>query len=463
MATWKKVLVSGLDLNSSTDITNNHVGITDGTTTTDVTLGNNITFVGGTDLSVDVTDSNVTFAYNGSAEANQNAFSKVIVSGQSDVEAESTSDTLEFVAEANVMAIVTTPLSDAITFGIATGGIDTIKLADLAVETAKIDNGAVTFAKIAGGTYITSTETIASNETADNQFPTVKAVADYVATEIAAITDSDTTYTLPVANGTNAATITLTDSSSGTDVVTFTAGTAITVVGDATAADIEIAVATNGIGATQLNVSGNGTTGQMLTSAGDGSFSWVTPGGVADAHSGITGAADVNNSGVAYVQDITMDEYGHVTAIASTSIPNAATNVITGLVTNSTQTFGGDKTFQNNVTVSGNLTVTGNTELQSTTNTTIADRFISLNQGGTAATAGIVFDGADSVFAWDQGSGRFGFAYTGGDMTVAGGGYTNLGFFASNYSGVGAPSDTATLAQNGNIYTQTTGEIYIYS
>lgn len=462
MASWKKVLVEGTDL-ATTDVSNNHVGISDGTTTTDVTLGNNITFVGGTDLSVDVTGSNVTFAYNGSAEANQNAFSTIQVSGQSDVEADSATDTLIFVEESGVTSIVTTPLSDAVTFGIANGGIDTIKLANLAVETAKIDDGAVTFAKIAGGTYITSTETIASNETVDNQFPTVKAVVDYVATEIGDIVDGDTTYTLPVTNGSNAATITLTDSDAGTDPVTFTAGTAITVVGDASAADIEIAVAQNGIGASQLNVGGNGSSGQMLVSDGDGSFSWVTPGGVADAHSGITGAADVDNSGVAYVQDITMDEYGHVTAIGSTSIPNAGTAITTGLVTNGTQSFGGAKTFASDVTVSGNLTVVGNTELQSTTNTTIADRFISLNQGGSAATAGIVFDGADSVFAWDNANGRFGFAYTGGDMTAAGGGYTNLGFVASTYGGSTAPSDSATLAQNGNIYTRTTGEIYIYS
>ena len=36
-------------------------------------------------------------------------------------------------------------------------------------------------------------------------------------------------------------------------------------------------IASNSIGATQLNVSGNGTTAQYLRSDGDGSFSWVTP------------------------------------------------------------------------------------------------------------------------------------------------------------------------------------------
>ena len=37
-------------------------------------------------------------------------------------------------------------------------------------------------------------------------------------------------------------------------------------------------VTDNGIGALQLNVSGNGTSGQLLASDGDGTFSWQTGG-----------------------------------------------------------------------------------------------------------------------------------------------------------------------------------------
>ena len=48
------------------------------------------------------------------------------------------------------------------------------------------------------------------------------------------------------------------------------AGTGITVNSDS------VQITNNGVGATQLNVSGNGSSGQFLSSDGDGSFSWTT-------------------------------------------------------------------------------------------------------------------------------------------------------------------------------------------
>ena len=62
---------------------------------------------------------------------------------------------------------------------------------------------------------------------------------------------------------------------------TFTvgAGTGITVNAD------DVQIANNGVGATQLNVTGNGTTSQFLRSDGDGSFTWATPAGYTVANS----------------------------------------------------------------------------------------------------------------------------------------------------------------------------------
>jgi hypothetical protein len=51
---------------------------------------------------------------------------------------------------------------------------------------------------------------------------------------------------------------------------TYTAGTGLTLT------STEFSVTDNGIGALQLNVSGNGTNGQVLASDGDGSFSWTS-------------------------------------------------------------------------------------------------------------------------------------------------------------------------------------------
>ena len=46
---------------------------------------------------------------------------------------------------------------------------------------------------------------------------------------------------------------------------------------DADPFDLQFALKSNGVRATELNVSGNGTSGQYLASDADGSFSWVTP------------------------------------------------------------------------------------------------------------------------------------------------------------------------------------------
>jgi len=59
------------------------------------------------------------------------------------------------------------------------------------------------------------------------------------------------------------------------DVVTsVTAGNALAV--DTTTGDLTVSVSNNAIGADELNVIGDGTSGQYLTSDGDGSFSWTT-------------------------------------------------------------------------------------------------------------------------------------------------------------------------------------------
>jgi hypothetical protein len=62
------------------------------------------------------------------------------------------------------------------------------------------------------------------------------------------------------------------------DVVTsVTAGNALAV--DTTTGDLTVSVSNNAIGSDELNVIGDGTSGQYLTSDGDGSFSWTTGSG----------------------------------------------------------------------------------------------------------------------------------------------------------------------------------------
>jgi len=119
-----------------------------------------------------------------SGEPNQDAFSTISVSGQNDVVADATSDTLTFVA-GNAITIVTTPAGDAVTFAVTDGEIDTAELAANAVTTAKIDTAAVTFAKLAPAAVTIESEGIANSDD-DSHLPTNAAVIDYVATQVTA-------------------------------------------------------------------------------------------------------------------------------------------------------------------------------------------------------------------------------------------------------------------------------------
>ncbi|MDB9983383.1 hypothetical protein OAD54_01405 [Candidatus Pelagibacter sp.] len=99
-----------------------------------------------------------------------------------------------------------------------------------------------------------------------------------------------------------------------------------------------LSVTSGGIGATQLAVTGNGTTAQYLRSDGDGTFTWATPTdtdttysagsgislvGTTFSHTDTSTQASVNNSGATVIQDVTLDTHGHVTGLASKTLTAA--------------------------------------------------------------------------------------------------------------------------------------------
>lgn len=108
-------------------------------------------------------------------------------------------------------------------------------------------------------------------------------------------------------------------------------------------------IAANAVGASELNVTGNGTTSQFLRSDGDGTFTWATPtdtnttysagsglslSGTTFSHSDTSSQASVNNSGRTYIQDITLDTYGHITGITSATETVTDTNTTYSAGTN---------------------------------------------------------------------------------------------------------------------------------
>ena len=131
---------------------------------------------------------------------------------------------------------------------------------------------------------------------------------------------------------------------------------------------------------------------------------------------------------------------------------------------NSTDTLNiGDSGNDTTVNIKGNLTVTGTTTTVNTTNLDVTDTFITLNNGNSAADAGIVVEGQGAAFAWDENSNRWGYDFSG-----ANGSTNSVTFDAhavaveTNSEGVSGASGNYT--KTGNLLVNTSnGDIFIYS
>lgn len=179
------------------------------------------------------------------------------------------------------------------------------------------------------------------------------------------VTVDTTTNTLRVHDGTTAG---------GTIAgKTYTAGTGITLTGD------QFSISDNGIGASQLKVADNGTSGQVLISDGDGTFSWQSlAGGTGVTYS--NGTFSIGQS-VASTDDVT---FNNITA-------------------------------NGNTVVNGNLTVNGTTTSVVSNTVELGDNIIELNAdlpSDTAPTedAGFVVNRGSSTnksLVWDENNDRW--------------------------------------------------------
>ena len=148
---------------------------------------------------------------------------------------------------------------------------------------------------------------------------------------------------------------------------------------------------TNVVGASLLNVSGNGTSGQSLLSDGDGSFSWGSP-SVTIADGSITNAklatdsvttvkitdanvttAKLADNGVTYAK--LGAEFTTAAALSGTSVDWAtATTFTKTLGADTTLTFANVSTgMQINLVISGNYTLTLPTSVKELTNASTYD------------------------------------------------------------------------------------------
>jgi len=102
---------------------------------------------------------------------------------------------------------------------------------------------------------------------------------------------------------------------------------------------VEDQIGANIIGGTNVSVSYNDTTGQTTLSSTDTNTTYSAGGGLGlsgttFSHTDTSSQASVNNSGRTYIQDITLDTYGHITGISS------ATETVVNTDTNTTYSAG---------------------------------------------------------------------------------------------------------------------------
>jgi len=115
--------------------------------------------------------------------------------------------------------------------------------------------------------------------------------------------------------------------------------------------------------------------------------------GTTFSHTDTSAQASVNNSGATVIQDVTLDTFGHVTALGSTTL----TAVTVGAVPSSGGTFSG------NVAVTGNLTVDTNTLVVDAANNRVgvnkATPGVTLDVGGDLAV-NIAYAGTVDLGNW---------------------------------------------------------------
>jgi len=354
MATWKKVLLEGADISDTNLVSGGTFTVSDSespASSTDIALGDTLTFAGGGDVSV--TESSGTITISATAgDANEFSFKTISISGmspaQSDIVADSTTDTLNLAAQSGVISLLnsTSGNTDVLTVGIVDAGIDTAQLADSAVEASKIDTAAVTFAKLAPGMITTESEGIA-NDDDDTHLPTNAAVIDYVTTTVA---------------------------SSG--VTSFTAGNGLT---EATSPEATT-------GALTVNLDADLTT---VTSVKNAALL------VGRDNDNLIDFASVDNNVIFKVGGSTQVKMtdGTFEPITSNDVDLGAStrkfkdSFFAGTTTTDTLAVDSNATVGGNVTITGDLTVNGTNTILNTETLTVDDDIIVINDNAAEVTA----------------------------------------------------------------------------
>ena len=199
------------------------------------------------------------------------------------------------------------------------------------------------------------------------------------------------------------------------------------------------------------------------------------------AHPAVSAASSVNNSGRTYIQDITLDSFGHITGLVSatetvvntvtnlsvgtvtaTNVPilssdgadittlPAATALLAGIVTNGSQSFGGAKTLES-IIITNEFQVPQNTILNDVTINSTADQDTGINfsadntlQFVTGAGERLLITNTGATLAGDL-------AVNGGDITSTA---TTFNILPANSTTINIGSSGSTVIIPGNMTVQ---------
>jgi hypothetical protein len=259
-------------------------------------------------------------------------------------------------------------------------------------------------------------------------------------------------------------------------------------------------IASNVVGATELNVSGNGTSGQILSSDGDGSFSWInaasgTLSGLTDTNISSPSAdhiliydgtewdnaavsGDVSLSGGSFrVNSVqanavalgTSTTGNYVATIAGTTneIEVSGSGSETAAVTIGLPS---NVTIGNNLTVTGDLTVNGTTTTINTSELHVEDKLVKIANVTTPTTttangAGIQVESSATEAEWPEFKWSNSANLTGWQLSTHNATSSTMFEVAVMQFGTTAPSSPAiqTEAGAGAFFADTTGgNLYLY-